>query len=50
MGCCSPEYRKVVEEQESKVNEQQNDFLSLPIKLGIVLITIGAMVIAYLVL
>lgn len=25
MGCCSPEYRKIVEEQEHKVNQIRNN-------------------------
>lgn len=42
MGCCSPEYRKVVNEQEEKINKNAKDSLPLPIKIGIIFITAGA--------
>lgn len=42
MGCCSPEYRKVVNEQEEKINKIKNDSLPLPIKISIIVITAGA--------
>ncbi|WNS75726.1 hypothetical protein RRV45_01370 [Bacillus sp. DTU_2020_1000418_1_SI_GHA_SEK_038] len=42
MGCCSPEYRKVVNEQEAKVNQKEKDSVTLLAKIIIVLITVGA--------
>lgn len=42
MSCCNPEYRKVVEEQENKVNQKGKDSLSLSAKITIILITIGS--------
>ncbi|WP_200801583.1 hypothetical protein [Bacillus sinesaloumensis] len=42
MGCCSPEYRKVVEDQEQKVNQNKNDKVPLYGKIVSVVIIIGA--------
>lgn len=33
MGCCSPNYRETVNEEENKVNEKGKDSLPLPAKL-----------------
>lgn len=42
MGCCSPEYRKVVNEKEEEINKIRNDSLPLPLKISIIVITAGA--------
>lgn len=42
MGCCSPEYRKVVNEKEEEINKINNDSLPLPLKISIIIITAGA--------
>jgi len=44
MGCCSPEYRKVVEAQEQKVNQNTNDRVPVVGKIVSVAIIIGAIV------
>jgi hypothetical protein len=46
MSCCSPEYRKVVNEEEKKVNEQGKDSLPLFVKIISLLIIAGALGIA----
>lgn len=45
MGCCSPNYRKTVNEQEERVNEKGKDSLHWSVKAGLALITLGAMAI-----
>ncbi|GHH96907.1 hypothetical protein [Neobacillus kokaensis] len=45
MGCCSPEYRKVVNEQEAKINQKEKDSIPLLAKIIIVNITVGALAI-----
>ncbi|CAM4119134.1 hypothetical protein [Mesobacillus thioparans] len=40
-GCCSPEYRKTVNEKEEQVNNRGNEQLPLFAKIIIVLITAG---------
>jgi len=47
MSCCSPEYRKVVEEQEKKINEKGRDSLPLFGKMIAVLICAGALLVGY---
>ncbi|WHY82698.1 hypothetical protein [Siminovitchia fortis] len=46
MGCCSPEYRKVVNEKEEKVNEKGRESLPPYVKILSVVITAGAVAIA----
>jgi hypothetical protein len=46
MGCCSPEYRKVVNEEEEKMNEKGKDTLPLFVKIISLLIIAGALGIA----
>lgn len=46
MSCCSPEYRKVVNEEEEKVNEKGKDTLPLFVKIISLLIVAGALGIA----
>ncbi|WP_187373194.1 hypothetical protein [Bacillus rubiinfantis] len=46
MGCCSPEYRKIVKEQEAKINDLKNDTLPLKAKILIGFITAAVVVIA----
>ncbi|MGM0902269.1 MAG: hypothetical protein ACQEXB_14380 [Bacillota bacterium] len=46
MSCCSPEYRKVVNEEERKVNEKGKDTLPLFVKIISLLIIAGALGIA----
>jgi hypothetical protein len=46
MGCCSPNYRKVVNEKEAEINEQGSEKLPLFLKLtSIVIILIGLLTI-----
>ncbi len=47
MGCCSPEYRKVVKEEEERINQKGKDSLPLWAKMGIVLVTAGVIVTAF---
>ncbi|MEH7222772.1 hypothetical protein V7112_03070 [Bacillus sp. JJ1566] len=42
MGCCSPEYRKVVEAKEQKVNQNSNDKVPVWGKIVSVGIIVGA--------
>lgn len=44
MGCCSPEYRKVVNEKEQEVNEKGRESLPLVIKVISIITVIGALV------
>jgi uncharacterized Tic20 family protein len=46
MGCCSPNYRETVNENEEKVNHQGKDVLPFKIKLLFGIIFTGA-VLAY---
>lgn len=39
MGCCSPNYRKTVNEEEERINEKGSD--TLPFSLKITLVTAG---------
>jgi hypothetical protein len=48
-GCCSPEYRKSVNEKESQVNDKGKEQLPLFAKIIIVFITAGGLLAAYLV-
>ncbi|MFE8698911.1 hypothetical protein ACFYKT_21800 [Cytobacillus sp. FJAT-53684] len=41
MGCCNPNYRKTVNEQEENVNLKGSDSLSLFIKIIIIAIVIA---------
>ncbi|NKE06926.1 MULTISPECIES: hypothetical protein [Mesobacillus] len=47
-GCCSPEYRKSVNEKESQVNEKGKEQLPFFAKIIIVLITAGGLLAAFL--
>ena len=49
MGCCNPNYRKVVQEQEEKINQQKIDTLSAWQKIGILVVTTGILIIAIIV-
>ncbi|WP_412968375.1 hypothetical protein [Fredinandcohnia sp. 179-A 10B2 NHS] len=49
MGVCSPEYRKVVEAQEKRVNQNKRDTVSLIVKLIAVITTVGAIVTFFLI-
>ncbi|WP_197414483.1 hypothetical protein [Bacillus sp. FJAT-29937] len=42
MGCCSPEYRKVVNEQEAKINQKEKDSVPFLAKIIIAILTVGA--------
>jgi hypothetical protein len=42
MGCCSPNYRKTVNEQEDIINRKGTDKLALSIKLSLIVITLVA--------
>jgi hypothetical protein len=46
MSCCSPEYRKVVNEEEKKINEKGKDTLPIFVKIISLLIIAGALGIA----
>jgi hypothetical protein len=48
MSCCRPEYRKVVNEKEEKVNQQGKDSLPLLAKIIIVIISAAALGTAFL--
>lgn len=48
MGCCSPNYRKIVNEEEERINQKGRDSLPLMAKAIIGLIIIGGIVIAFL--
>lgn len=48
MGCCSPNYQKMVEEEENKINEKNNKQVPLWGKLVSVLIVAGALLIYFL--
>jgi hypothetical protein len=43
MGCCSPNYRKTVNEKEEQVNNQGKEKLPFSAKILIVLVTAGAL-------
>ncbi|MED4205045.1 hypothetical protein [Neobacillus mesonae] len=45
MGCCSPEYRKVVNEQEAKINQKEKDSIPLLAKIIFSIITVAAITI-----
>ena len=47
MSCCSPEYRKNVNEKEEKVNQKGKDSLPLLVKVIIILITSVGLTIAF---
>ncbi len=49
MGCCSPEYRKVVNEKEEEINKNRKDSLPLPLKISIIIITAGAILTYFLI-
>jgi hypothetical protein len=48
MGCCSPNYRETVNEQEEKINQNEKDGLPLTAKIIIVVITAVAVGAAFL--
>lgn len=43
MGCCSPEYRKVVNEEEERVNQKGKDAIPFLTKLIIIVISTGGL-------
>ncbi|MFT4412815.1 hypothetical protein ACLM5H_03040 [Fredinandcohnia humi] len=49
MGCCSPEYRKVVKEQEEQVNKNSNEAITLVVKIVAVCVTVGAISMLFLI-
>lgn len=49
MGCCNPNYRKVVQEQEEQINQQENDKLSIWQKIGIIAVTASIIIVALIV-
>lgn len=48
MGCCSPNFREAVHEQEVKVNKKGSDHFPLVAKIAIAVITAGVLLAAYL--
>lgn len=48
MGCCSPNFRETVKEQEEKVNQKGSEKVPLLAKMAIVIITAGGLLAAYL--
>lgn len=46
MGCCSPNYRKTVNEQEEIINEKGTDTPSLALKIVLTLIFVGGILLA----
>jgi hypothetical protein len=48
-GCCSPEYRKSVNEKEAQVNDKGKEQLPFFAKILIVLISAGGLLAAFLV-
>ncbi len=45
MGCCSPNYRKTVNEEEEKINHKGKDSIPLFAKVAIVLIIATASIV-----
>lgn len=48
MGCCSPEYRKTVNEIEEKVNKNGRDSLPFWFKIISIIITAGGLTLYFL--
>lgn len=49
MGCCSPDYRKTVKEQEDRVNQKaKRETLPLFGKIAMIMVVIGGIIVAYL--
>ncbi len=48
MGCCNSEYRKVVNEKEENLNQKGKDSLPLSLKVIMVLVSVGAISVYYL--
>jgi len=46
MGCCSPNYRTTVNEQEEIINKKGTDTPSLSLKIGLTLIFIAGILLA----
>lgn len=46
MGCCSPNYRKTVNEQEEIINQKGTDTPPLTLKIVLTLIFIGGILLA----
>jgi len=46
MGCCSPEYRKVINAKEEEINKRDNNSLPLFVKIISIFITVGALIAA----
>jgi hypothetical protein len=49
MGCCDPNYREVVNDQEDKVNQNGKDSIPTFIKIIAILITVGGLAFVFLV-
>lgn len=47
-GCCSPDYRKTVNEKEEQINNKGKDHFPLYGKIILVLVSAGALLAAYL--
>ena len=48
MSCCSPNYRKTVNEKEEQINNKGREQLPLYVKIIFVLISAGALLAAFL--
>jgi hypothetical protein len=48
MGCCSPNYRKTVNEQEEEINRKGIEKIPLLGKIIMIMVMIGGLIIAYL--
>ncbi|HYK74610.1 MAG TPA: hypothetical protein VEV44_16065 [Pseudoneobacillus sp.] len=49
MGCCSPNYRTTVNEQEDQVNQKASrETLPLFGKIAMIMVVVGGIIIAYL--
>ncbi|CAM3392395.1 hypothetical protein [Cytobacillus oceanisediminis] len=48
MGCCSPNFRETVKEQEEKVNKKGSEKIPLLAKMAMFIITAGGLLTAYL--
>jgi hypothetical protein len=48
MGCCSPEYRKVIKAKEEELNQRGKDSVPLSLKMLITLVIVGTISAYYL--
>lgn len=48
MGCCSPNYRKTVNEEEERVNQKGKESLPFFAKVAIVIVIVGGIVTSFL--